>query len=81
VQTDFAGTKVSATMTNRGLVENLVKGSSCGYANLAHTHTRITNSVTSANRYTSILAIMPILMVKNGFSANNVTSGFTATVK
>ena len=81
MQTDFVGIKVLATMTSRGPVGSLVKVSSCGSANLAHVHTKITNSATSANRSTSTLEIMLTLMAKNGFNVSNVTSGCTVAAK
>jgi len=81
VQTDFVVIKVLATMTSHGLVESLVKASSCGSVSPAHKLTKITNSATSVNRSMLTLEIMLISTVKNGFNVNNVTSGFTAVAK
>lgn len=73
--TASAGTKALETMINRGQDESSGEDSLCGFAKPAHALTKTTNSATFADKSTSILATMPILMDKNGFSVNNVTNG------
>ena len=81
MQTGFAGIKASATTISHGPAESSAKDSLCGFVSLVHQHTKITNSVTSANRSTSTLEITQTLTGKNGYNANNVTSGSTVTVR
>jgi hypothetical protein len=81
VQIVFVDIKGLATTTNLGPEGNLVKASSCGFVSHVLMHTKIINSATFANRSMSILEIMLISTVKNGFNVNNVISGFTVTAK
>lgn len=79
--TASVGSKALETTINHGPDESSAEDSSCGFAKAAHALTKTTNSATFADKSTSILATMPILMDKSGFSVSNATNGCTVAAR